>query len=113
MELPIVKSEAVGQPIECQIDDRRGVKREQLAEDQSANDGDAERTAQFGADTGAEGQRQGAEKRRHGSHHDGTETQQAGLVDGVERRLPFLAFGLESEVDHHDGVFLAQCQSAE
>ena len=47
-----------------------------------------------------------AEESRHRSHHDGTETQQAGFVDGIERRLPFLALGLESEVNHHDGVFL-------
>ena len=106
MGLPDVKSEAVCQPIESQINHRRGVQSEQLAEDKSANDGDAQRTAQFGADTAADGKRQSAEERSHGGHHDGTEAQQAGFVDGVERGLPFLAFGLESEVDHHDGVFL-------
>jgi len=40
-----VESEAVSQPIECEIDNRGGVKSEQLAEDQSANDRDSERAA--------------------------------------------------------------------
>src|SRR5208282_4512082 len=84
-----LKSKAVGQPIESKIDDRRGVKREELAQDKSANDGDSEGAPQFGADAGAESQGQGAEEGGHGRHHDGTETQQAGFVDGVERRLPF------------------------
>jgi len=26
------------------------------------------------------------------------------FIDGVERRLPFLALGFQREVDHHDGV---------
>ena len=40
----------------------------------------------------------------HGGHHDGPEAQQAGLIDGFDRRKSLVALGLESKVDHHDGV---------
>ena len=73
---------------------------------QAADDGDAERLAQFRARAGAEGERQAAEQRGHGGHHDGAEAQQAGLVDGLARRLACLALGFQREVDHHDGVLL-------
>ena len=92
--------------IEEEVDDRRRVKRQNLADEQSADDGDAERAAQFGADAGAERQRQAAEQRGHRGHHDRAEAQQARFVDRFERRLAFLALGFEREVDHHDGVFL-------
>ena len=45
-----VKFEAVSEPIECEIDDGRRVESKNLAEDQSANDSDAKRAPQFGAD---------------------------------------------------------------
>ncbi len=54
----------------------------------------------------AEGQRNAAEQRRHGGHHDGTEAQQAGFVDGVGGVLAVLALGLQREVHHHDAVLL-------
>ena len=103
--------EAAGGPeaeaVEIEIDDRRGEEREHLADDQAADDGDAERAAQFGAGAGAERQGQAAEQRRHGGHHDGAEAQQAGLVDRVlGRSCAVVALGLEGEVDHHDGVLL-------
>ncbi len=39
-------------------------------------------------------------------HHDGAEAQQAGLIDGLDRRQALVALGLQREVDHHDGVLL-------
>src|ERR1700733_11974079 len=39
--------EAAREAIEKQIDDRRRVERQQLAQDESADDGDAQRTPQF------------------------------------------------------------------
>ena len=74
-----------GQPIEGQVDDRRGVERQHLAHDQPADDGDAERAAQLAPTPRAERQRQRAQQRRHGGHHDRPEAQQAGLVDRVAR----------------------------
>ncbi len=95
-----------GEPIEGEIDHRRRVQRQELTEDQPADDGDAERTAQLRSGAGAERQRHAAEQRRHRRHDDGTETQQRRLEDRVERRSVLLALGLEREVDHHDRVLL-------
>ncbi len=36
----------------------------------------------------------------------GRKRKQAGLVDGLFRRLAVVALGIEREVDHHDGVLL-------
>ena len=94
------------QPIEEEIDDRRGEEGQHLAHDQAADDGDAQRMAQLGADAGAQHQRQRAEQRRHGGHQDRAEAQQAGLMDRLARRLALAALGLEREVDHHDRVLL-------
>ena len=94
------------QAVEIKVDDRRGEQREHLADDQAADNGDAERLAQFGAGSGTEHQRHGAEDRGHRGHHDRPEAQQAGLVDRVTRRQALDALGLQGEVDHHDGVFL-------
>ena len=72
---------------------------------QAADDGDAERLAQFGAGTGAERDRQRAEDGGKSRHHDRPEAQQTGLADrGLGRQADAAAF--EREVDHHDGVFL-------
>ena len=54
----------------------------------------------------AQRQRQAAEQRGHGGHHDRTEAQQTRLIDGLLGRLAFLALRLQREVDHHDGVLL-------
>ena len=61
---------------------------------------------QFRAGPGAEHQRQRAEQRRHRRHHDRPEAQERGLVDRLARRLAFVAFGDEGEVDHHDAILL-------
>ena len=51
---------------------------------QAADHGDAERLAQLGAGARADRDRQRAEDRREGGHHDRPEAQQAGFAD---RRL--------------------------
>src|SRR5579859_6256665 len=101
-----VKGEAVREPIECEIDDGRRIKSKDLAQDEAADDGDAERAAKLGANTGAKREGKTAEKRGHRGHHDRTETQEAGFVDGIERGFAFDSFGFKCEVNHHDGVFL-------
>ena len=53
-----------------QIDHRRGVEREQLAQQQAADDGDAERVAQLRAGAAFERERHGAEQRGQRRHHD-------------------------------------------
>ena len=98
--------EAHRQAVKPEIDHRRSEQRQQLADQQAADDGDAKRMPQFGARAGAEHQRQGAEYRGHRRHQDRPEPQQAGLVDRLARRLTLIALGIEREVDHHDRVLL-------
>jgi hypothetical protein len=43
--------------VEEEVDDGGGEKREQLRDEQTADDGDAERLAEFGADAHADGER--------------------------------------------------------
>ena len=45
------------QPVESEINDRRGVEREKLAHDEAADDADAERAAKFRTGSRAESQR--------------------------------------------------------
>src|SRR6266566_6865418 len=54
--------------VEIEVDHRRRIEREQLAQDQPADDGDAERAAQFAAIAETDRERQGAEQRRTGGH---------------------------------------------
>src|SRR6516225_9933283 len=81
-----------------EIDDRRGVKREQLAQQQSADDGDAERIAQLRAGALLERERNSTEQRRQRGHHDRPEPQQRRLHDRLARRETLLALRLEGEV---------------
>src|SRR5580698_10738202 len=67
--------------IEEDVDNRSGVEREDLAEKQPADHGDAKRPPDFRSDTVTESKRNAAEKRGHRGHHDGAEAQQAGLVN--------------------------------
>ena len=98
--------ETAAEPVESEIDHRRRVKRQQLAENQAPNDGDAEGAAELGTNPGSQSKRQTAKQRGHGGHHDGPETKETSFIDGVKGRFAFLAFGFEREINHHDGVFL-------
>ena len=55
---------AAAQLVQQQVHHGRGQQRQQLARDQAADDGDAQRLAQLGAFAETDGQRQGAELRR-------------------------------------------------
>src|SRR5580698_8227168 len=94
----------LGQVIEENIDHRRGVEGEDLAEQQAAHHGNSQWLAEFRANAGTERERQTAEERGHGGHHDGTKTQQAGFVDRVLGAHAVLSLGFQSEVNHHDSV---------
>src|SRR6266508_2702436 len=98
--------EPPGETVEPEVDHRGGVEGEDLGEEEPADDGDAEGAAELGTGAGAEGEGEAAEEGGHGGHHDGAEAEQAGLVDGLARRLALGALGVEGEVDHHDGVLL-------
>ena len=103
----------IAEAIEVEIDDRRGVERKHLAEEQTAGDGDAERPAQLRTRACAKGQRQGAKQSRHGGHEDGAEAQHTGFEDGVPRVLTVFPLGDQSEVDHHDGVLFHDADEQE
>src|SRR5438132_1591474 len=92
--------------VEPDVDNGSGVEREDLADQQAADDRHAERMPQFGA--GATSQRQGqtAEERGERRHHDGPEAQQARLIDRLLGLLSLLPLRLQREVDHHDRVLL-------
>src|SRR3954471_16144226 len=94
------------QAVEIEVDDRRRVKGEQLADDQPANDRNTERAAQFGAFAEPDRQRQRPEHRSHRRHHDRPEALEAGLIDRLARTQTLAAFGVESEIDHHYRVLL-------
>src|SRR5205823_10072933 len=78
-------------PIECEIDDGRCVQREQLAENESADDRNAQWSAQLGSSSTAERQWKTGEQRCHRGHHDRPESQQAGLIDRIRRGFAFMA----------------------
>ena len=94
------------EPVEREIDHRRRVERQQLAQQQAADDGNAERKAQLGAGAAFDRQRQRAEQRGQRRHHDRAEAQQAGLHDRVVRRHALMPLRFQREVDHHDRVLL-------
>ena len=60
--------ESALQAIQVEVDDWCREQREQLAQDETAYDGDAQRPAKFGAGAGPQCQRQGTEKGRHCRH---------------------------------------------
>ena len=55
-------AKALAETVEREIDDRGGKQRQHLADNQTADDADAERMAQFGTDAGAQHQRQCAQQ---------------------------------------------------
>jgi len=70
----------------------------------AAHDRDPERPPQLASGPEADGERERAQKRRHGGHQNGPEAQEAGLVDGLCGRQVLLALG--RKVDHQDRVLL-------
>ena len=107
-------SEALGAPagkpvtqvLEEKINDGRSEKGESLRDKQAADNGDAEGLAQFRASADAYGEGDRAEHGGQGGHHDRSEPDQAGLVDGVLGFGVFGSFGFDGEIDHKDGVLL-------
>src|ERR1700719_1824042 len=67
-------AQEAAQPIEIEIDHRRRVERQQLRDEQAADDAVAERLTDLGAGAGAEHQRHTAQQSRHGGHEDRAET---------------------------------------
>ena len=62
--------------------------------------------ARFASCAVSQRDRNGAQQRRHGRHHDRTEPDQAPFVDGVYRSQSLASLGVEREIDLHDRVLL-------
>src|SRR5690348_2973525 len=75
------------QAIHKQVNDRGCVKRQKLADDESADNGDAERTPQLRSGAMSKGKRNSAQQRGHGGHQNRTESQQTRFIDRFFRIL--------------------------
>src|SRR5690242_12700868 len=106
LRIPTRLREPLPETIEREIDHRRREQRQQLADDEAAEDREAERTTQLVAFAPAEHQRQRREERGERRHQDRPEAQQRRLVDRLARRLLLESLGVDREVDHHDRVLL-------
>src|ERR1700734_3894922 len=91
-------SQPSAESVEIEIDDRRGVQRQRLTNDQAADDRNSQWMTQFGAFPGAESQRQRAEQSGESRHHDRPEAQHAGLENRLGRRQA-ASLRLKREVD--------------
>src|SRR5215467_16273988 len=69
--------------IEIDVYDGRGVQRQRLTDNQSADNGDPERATQLRPLAESDRERQRAEHGRHGRHHDRPEAQPTRLEDRV------------------------------
>ena len=67
---------------------------------------DAERLTERGALAYADRKRQCAEHGGGGRHHDGPQTDDRRIVNGLLRLHLLVALQMQGEVDHHDGVLL-------
>ena len=91
------------QPVEIEIDDRRGVEREQLAERQPSDHRITERLAKLRAGASPKHQRHAAKHGGHGGHQDRPKSKQASFADRGKRRVPVI-LAVNGEVDQHDAV---------
>src|SRR5947208_1774980 len=73
--------EPLRQTVKPEIDDGRCVKRQELAQQQTADDGDAKRMPQLRSRAAAHCQRKPGKQRCHSSHHDRAKAQQTRLKD--------------------------------
>ena len=75
-----------------------------MGEHQAPDYSQAEGASGFGPGPETQGNGQSPHKSGAGGHHDGPETDQTALINGLIGTLAFVALGLQGEVDHHDGV---------
>ena len=94
------------QTIQIEVNDRRGVERQQLTQCQPANHSITEWLAQFRSGAVAERERDACHHRSRRRHHDRTEALQARLSDRVQRRQVLVALRDDSEIDQNDAVLL-------
>src|SRR5580704_1528505 len=86
------------QAVEIEIDDRRRIEREQLAQCETAHHSVAQWLTQFRTGTVAKHQRDAGEHSGGGRHYDRAESQKASLPDGLDRGQTTVALGCNGEV---------------
>ena len=91
-------------PFEEEVNHWGDVECEELGDEESSNDGDAERASGVGTGADAEGDGERAHDGGHGGHHDGAEADEARFEDGFFCALALDALCLQCEINHHDGV---------
>src|SRR4030095_15900945 len=104
LELAATTRDQPVKPIEVEIDYRRRIKRKRLAHDQPANNGIAQRLAQFRPGAMSDNKWDASEQRGHCSHHDRSETQQACAADCGHWRKTQLTLANKSEINKHNAV---------
>src|SRR5512143_1188110 len=96
--------EPVLKGIKIRVDDGRDIEGQQLGKDEASHHRKPQRPARFrpGAETDRDGK--GAHESGHRRHHDRPEPDDGAFVNRILRALPFLPFGFEGEIDHHDRI---------
>ena len=100
------------EPFQPEINHRRDVERDQLRNDQPADDDQAKRTARRSIRAVAERKWHRAHQGGQCRHDDGTKTFDAGFVDGRTKVVAFVN-AMQGEVDNHDAVLLHDAHEEE
>src|SRR5262245_10615642 len=90
-----VANEALSNPIQHQIDNRRRIERHDLAEDEPTDDADPERHPELSARAGCQRQWQCTEERCERGHHDRAKTQPTRFGDCGLWRETASALGID------------------
>ena len=93
------------EPFQRQVNHRRDIERDELRNNQAADDDQTERTARRTISAKAQRERQRAHQRGERGHDDGPETFDARFVNGG---APIVAFiePMQRKIDNHDAVLL-------
>ena len=100
------------EPFEPEIDDRRHKQRNQLGENQTADDHQTERAARCGVLAEPQRNRYCTHERGKRGHHNGTKPFYAGFVNG-RAEVPAFVDSLQGKIDNHDPVLLHDSQQQE
>src|SRR6058998_3963812 len=93
-------------PLHVKVEYRRDVEGQELGNEETPDDSEAERLARISALAVFQRYRQRTQECRHRCHHDRAKAQDATLVNSVLRALSLETLRIEGKVDHHDGVLL-------
>src|SRR3989442_8688515 len=93
------------EPLQPEINHRRDKQRDQLRKNQTPNNHQSERTSRGSILPKTKSEWNRAHQRRQRRHHDRSKTFDAGFVN-CRAQIPAFIDSLQSEIDHHDTVFL-------